>query len=462
MSDSPDGIQFSGRTDKFDLTHGSILPTILKLAWPVVATMFVHAALVITDMIWVGRLGAAPMAAITPAVFYIWILLSMMEVISAGLVAIISRHYGAKNYEKASYAASQSISYATIFSIVISVTGYILSPVFLDIIGTDAEVARLGTEYLRIRMIGTIFFFLYEVGVSIFRATGDTKTPMVLSLIAVGGNILLDPVLIFGVGPFPAMGVAGAAWATVLSVLFAVLGLTYYLFKGKLTIDLRISDVLKLDYMLLGRMLRIGLPISLNNILFSVVYIFINMLTADYGTEAIASLGIGNRIESISYMVCVGFSVAVATMVGQNLGAGKPERAERAVWVTFGITAVFTGIISICFVVIPGLITRAFVSDPLVVDHTSDYLRILALSQVFMAALIVFEGAFSGAGDTLPPMIVGIPAAVMRLPIAYVLCKLLDVGVNGVWWAITSTTIVSAVVLVIWFRRGKWKEREIE
>ncbi len=462
MSEITEGIQLSGRTDKFDLTHGPILPTVLKLAWPVVATMFVHTAFIVTDMIWVGRLGATPMAAVISAVFYIWILFSIAEIVTAGLVAIVARHYGAKRYDRASFAASQSVGYAAIFSVVITTAGYLSAPLLIDFMGTEPDVARLGTEYLQIRLLGTLFFFWYEVGVSVFRATGDTRTPMLLSLLAVGGNIVLDPVLIFGVGPIPSMGVAGAAWATVISMSLAVVGLAFYLLKGKLTIDLRFDQAVKLDFKVLRQMVKIGLPISLNGILFSVVYIFMNKITASFGTEAVAALGVGNRSEAISYMICFGFSVAVATMVGQNLGAGKPERAERAVWVTFGITAAITGVVSILFVVIPELITRAFVSDPMVIDHASDYLRILALSQVFMAALIVLEGAFSGAGDTLPPMVIGVPAAVMRLPIAYVLCYVLDVGVNGVWWAITSTTIVSAVVLVFWFRRGKWKEREIE
>jgi len=268
-------------------------------------------------------------------------------------------------------------------------------------------------------------------------------------------------VLIFGWGPFPRMGVEGAALATVITNAFAVVGFVYYLIRGKLTLTLKMLDMLKFDFVLFWQMTKIGLPISLNGILFSVVYVFMNKITASYGTEAIAALGVGNRSEAISCLICFGISVAVATMVGQNLGAGKPDRAEKSVYIALLISIVITGVISILFLAIPGLITRAFISNELVVEYSSDYLRILALSQVFMALLIVLEGAFSGAGDTMPPMLIGIPAAILRLPIAYVLCFMLNVGVNGVWWAITTTTILSAVVLLFWFRKGRWKLREI-
>ena len=453
--------QIKGRDNKIDLISGSIPTTILKLAWPVVATMFVHTAFLITDMIWVGRLGAAPMAAVISSTFFIWILFSLAEIITAGLVAVVSRHYGARKYDRASYTASQAIGFSLLLSVLITVIGCLFTPTFFKYVGTEPDVTAVGIEYLEIRFIGTIFVFLYEVGTAIFRSTGDTKTPMTLSIIAVGGNIILDPCLIFGLGPFPELGVAGAAIATVISMAGAVIGFAFYLFRGKLTLDLRFSDSMKPDLKLIWQMVKIGLPLSLNGILFSVVYIFINKITASFGTEAIAALGVGNRSEAFSYMICFGFAVAVSTIVGQNLGANRKDRAERAVWITVGITAVITAVMAAAFILIPGLITRIFISDQVVIDISSDYLRILALSQVFMAVTIVLEGAFSGAGDTMPPMIVGIPAALARLPIAYLLCFTLDVGVNGVWWAITITTIISGTVLAFWFKKGKWKNREI-
>jgi len=462
MSGTPEEVLIKGSGGRIDLTSGGILGTLIKLAWPVVAAMFVHTAFLITDMIWLGRLGASEMASVISSMFFIWILFSIAEIVTAGLVAIVSRHYGAKEYGKASYAASQAIGYSVMLSIVITVIGYTFAPEFLTFMGTDPDVTAFGVDYLRVRYLGTILLFWYEAGTSIFRATGDTRRPMIISIVAVAGNIILDPCFIFGIGPIPAMGVKGAAIATVVSTLLAVAGLLTYILNGKLTIDLRIKDIVKTNSKLLWQMVRIGLPLSVNGVLFSVVYVFITKITASFGTVAIAALGVGNRCEAISYMICFGFSVAVSTMVGQNLGAKKPDRAEKTVWIALGITGAITAVVSALFLLIPGLITKAFIADATVIEISKDYLMILAISQVFMAAEIVLEGAFSGAGNTLPPMIVGIPGSLIRLPIAYLLCFTLGVGVNGVWWAITLTTIVKGIILVIWFKRGSWKLQEIE
>lgn len=462
MAQSPEEVLIEGSVDRIDLITGGILGTLIKLAWPVVATMFVHTAFLITDMMWLGRLGAAEMASVISSMFFIWILFSIAEIVTAGLVAIVSRHYGAKEYGKASYAASQAIGYAVMLSIIITAIGYIFAPAFLRFMGTEQDVAAFGVDYMRVRYLGTILLFWYEAGSSIFRATGDTRRPMIVSLVAVVANIILDPCFIFGMGPFPAMGVKGAAIATVVSTLLAVIGLLIYILSGKLTIDIRIRDVVRTNSKLLWQMVKIGLPLSINGVLFSVVYVFITKITAAFGTNAIAALGVGNRCEALSYMVCFGFSVAVATMVGQNLGAKRPDRSERSVWIALGITGGITAAVSVLFLAIPGLITKAFISDAQVIEISRDYLMILALSQVFMAAEIILEGAFSGAGNTVPPMIVGIPGSLLRLPIAYLLCFTLGVGVNGVWWAITLTTIVKGIILLIWFRRGHWKLKELE
>jgi putative MATE family efflux protein len=261
MSDTLEDYQVRGQEEKIDLTTKPILQTLVKLAWPVVATMFVHTAFLVTDMIWVGRLGASEMAAVISSAFFIWILFSSADIVTAGLVAIMARHYGAKRYDKASYAASQAIGFSLLLSVAISFIGYAFTPAFLRFIGTEPDVTQFGIEYLRIRFIGTVFLLWYQVGISIFRATGDTKTPLILSIIAVGGNIVLDPCLIFGLGPFPELGVAGAAIATVITMAMAVIGLVIYLIRGRLTLDLKLLELLKPDFKLIGQMVKIGLHI---------------------------------------------------------------------------------------------------------------------------------------------------------------------------------------------------------
>jgi putative MATE family efflux protein len=284
-------------------------------------------------------------------------------------------------------------------------------------------------------------------------------------MLVIGGslalNIILDPLLIFGWGPFPRLETDGAALASVFSQGIGSLLFVFLIIRGKLACRFSLLPKWDLDFSMVWRILRIGIPASSAWILFSVVYLFINKIVALFGTEAIAALGIGNRMESISFLTCIGFSTAASTLVGQNLGAGKPERSAQAARQTAGITVMVTGLVALTFFAFPRQIASFFISDPRVVEIAIGYLRILALSQMFMALEIVFEGGFAGAGNTVPPMIVSIAGSAARIPLAYLLAVHWGIGINGVWLAITSTTIVKGVVLSFWFRRGRWKTKRI-
>ncbi|MCP4705151.1 MAG: hypothetical protein GY865_11115 [candidate division Zixibacteria bacterium] len=199
----------------------------------------------------------------------------------------------------------------------------------------------------------------------------------------------------------------------------------------------------------------------MQSITFIIVYWFIIQIVHNYGDVAGAAMGLGNRMESMSYLIAFGFSMAASTLVGQNLGAGKPERAAKCAWGTMKLVILETSIVSILFITIPDSIAGLFSSDPEVIKIAADYLFILGLSQVFMGIEIVLEGAFSGAGDTLPPMIVSIPGSIARLPLAYYFCFVLDIGINGVWWSLTITSLIKTVVLLFWFKQGKWKKKKI-
>ncbi len=444
-----------------NITEGSITRQIFRLAWPAVGAMFLRTANSIADAMWVGRLGASEMASVISSMFVLWILFSVFEIVWTGAVAVISRFYGARQTDKVAHAARQAVLLAVVGSIAVGVGGFFGSGTTFDIMETAADVKGFGTVYLQIAFAATFFIVVDELLASIFRATGDTRTPLIISSIGIILNICLDPVLIFGWGPFPAMGVAGAAIATVVSY---IVGFFLYLFairRGKLTFDFNFTKKLRPDFTMLLQMVRIGLPLATAGVVFSVVYMFMNRITTSFGTEAVAALGIGNRLESVSFLICFGFSLAVSTLVGQNLGARKPDRAAKSTWYTLGYAASFTAIISVIFATIPRLISRAFIDDPAVADIAVDYLMILAISQTFMAAEIVLEGAFSGAGDTMPAMIVSIAGSIARYPLAYYIAFNLDVGVNGVWWAITLTTVVKGMILMYWFSRGKWKLKEV-
>jgi putative MATE family efflux protein len=444
------------------ITQGSIPKTFFILAGPAIATMSMEFILHLTDMIWVGRIGGpVPVAIVTSSMFSLWIVWSLISVLTVGTVAIVSRYFGAKDYGYASYASSQAVGLGLITGVLVTIIGVTAAPLAFMIMSTSPEVTAGGVIYLRIQFSAALLFIMVQVVGSIFRATGDTKTPMLVSFVAVGINIILDPILIFGWGPFPRMETTGAALASAVAITMAGLVYLIVLRTGKLSIDLNLSAIKKPDIRLGWRITKIGMPLSIAGVLFSLVYFFINRIATEFGDVAVAALGIGNRCESISYLICFGASQATATMVGQNLGAGKPDRAEKSGWLSLFYTGIFTGIIMILFLTIPETIARIFIDDMRVIPNVKNYLIIIGISQIFMASEIVMEGAFSGAGDTLPPMLVGISWSLLRIPLAYILSFPLGFGVDGIWWVISGTSIIKGIIIAAWFRRGKWKLKNV-
>nr|MBN2278007.1 MATE family efflux transporter [candidate division Zixibacteria bacterium] len=444
-----------------NITDGPILPTVIRLAWPVVASTALEFALQITDYFWVGFLGTPEQDAITTSMIVTWTLFAVGAVIVIGLTALVSRAIGAGKPDEASFFARQGVLMAVGIGAALSILGLCLTPKILMFMKAGDRVVALGIPYLRIFFGGMVFLFINESLGSIFRASGDTKAPMIALSTGTLLNLVLDPLLIFGWGPFPAMGVAGAATATILSVMVSFSIYVIMIVRGRLEFPLgkwyRTRPVPKA----MLKIINIGLPISTQNIVFVTVYWFIIQIVHHYGTTAGAAMGIGNRMESLSYLTTFAFSIAASTMVGQNLGAGKPDRASRAAWTTVGLVVAETFVISICFLTIPHLIARVFSSDPEAIAIAVDYLKILGLSQIFMGIEIVLEGAFSGAGNTLPPMSVSIPGSIARLPLAYFLCFTLDIGVNGVWWTLTITSLFKALILAAWFKKGNWKKKKL-
>jgi putative MATE family efflux protein len=451
----------NSKTKKVDLTTGSITRSIFYLAGPAVGTMFLETAFSLANIFWVGKLGAVSLAAVISSTILIWINYSLAGTISVGVTALVARSVGAKDFNQASSVSRQGYLFAIFFAITLSILGVLFSRLAFVLMGTEPEVTHLGVRYLRIIFSGAVFFFLIDVLGATFRASGDTKTPMLVTMGSVGLNIILDPFLIFGWGPFPRLGTDGAAIASIFSQGIASLLFILLIIRGKLAFKFSLLPKFYLNPSMIWRILRIGIPASTAGILFSLVYLFINKIVALFGTEAIAALGIGNRMESVSFLTCFGFSIAASTLVGQNLGAGKPERSARCAWQTAGIVVLITGFVGTMFFTFPKHIASFFISDPKVVTIGIGYLRILALSQIFMALEIVFEGAFAGAGNTIPPMLVSIPGSLARIPLAYLLAVHWGIGINGVWWAITLTSIAKGIVLTYWFSRGRWKNRNI-
>jgi putative MATE family efflux protein len=445
-----------------DWTQGPILRNVFGLAWPSVLSMILLTAFSITDAFFLGYLGTVPLAAAISAIFVVWMIFSVVQIITTGTTAIVARHVGEGRHVDAAQAASHSLWWGVGLAALLTVVGHYIAPPVFGLMNTSPEVTHEGVRFLRTMFYGSVFLLLKEVFGAVFQATGDTRRPLIVNTIAVTLNIILDPLLIFGQFGFPRLETMGAALATVISYAAASVLYAAYIRAGRLRIPMTLAVPRRPDFGLLKRLVKIGLPLSIGDIIFCTVYLFLNEIVAGYGAFAIAALGIGNRLESINYMISHGFGVAAATLVGQNLGAGHPDRAAKSAWYTTAIVVVWTGLCGLAFVLFRDELGSVFLQDAAARGALNDYLILLGSTQLFMGVEIVLYFAFAGAGHTLPPALISVPGAVLRIPIAWWMGETLGLGLAGVWWAITLTMVLKGVALAVMFRMNRWQSQKVE
>lgn len=430
---------------------------ILTLAIPAVLQTVVRSLFTIVDAFWVGKMGSVELAAITVATFLVWGILALGEMIATGTNSLIAQTTGAKNPEISKKIASANIVNTFFHTVSISVLLIPMLPLFFYITNLNPEQSKLAGEYLVTLLIGFPCITLLSTVSAVFRGYGDTKTPFYLLVFAIVLNVFLAPLFIFGVNGFLAYGLAGAAVSTLLSYLISfIFG---YLFLRKKDLIDKITHY-RFNFNILKETLRIGLPVSLNGIAFSLIYIFVSRFVADFGTVGFASLGIGHRSESLAYQITVGFGLASTILVGQNMGAGNIKRAERLAWKIFGVASAVIILYSVGLFVFSEEIAGFFISDNEVIKTASIYNKIAAMVQIFSAMEVIFGGAFAGAGDTLPTAVIGFPLNFLRIPLAPVLASVW--GLNGIWIAICATVVLKGIITVIWFNTGRWKTRKLK
>jgi putative MATE family efflux protein len=405
-------------------------------------------------MFWVGRgLGSAALAGVGTASFVVWAILSLAEMPSVGLTAVASRRWGEQDDQGAKEAGYQALGLAILAAVVVGVGGLLtLGPMFV-LMDTPPEVTIHGTNYLLIWLAGAPIVFAYFAMDATFRAAGDTRTPLRILLVALALNALLDPLLILGLGPFPALGTAGAALATVLTRTGSML-IGYALLRKR-----RLICRTRLSASLMRKIAWIGLPVSAGGVAFSLIYILLTRITSQFGTAGLAALGVGHKIESLSFLACIGFGIAAATAVGQNLGAGQPERAIEAGRAALKDALIMMSVIGAAFLIFPEQLMLLFTTDPAIVEAGVAYLRIVAVAQLFMAFELVLQIAMEGAGYTILPMVSGITLTSLRLPLALWLRG--PLGLAGIWWAISVTAIARGAVMVVIWRSGTWRRHEV-
>ncbi|RKX27071.1 MAG: hypothetical protein DRP47_07120, partial [Candidatus Zixiibacteriota bacterium] len=296
------------QTDK--ITSGPITRTIFSLSIPVVLNMFMEFAMTITDYFWVGKLGSSAQDAVTSSMVVIWTVFAFISIICIGVTALVARYIGAGDTARAAHYARQGFNMAVGIGLIFSVSGIVLTPLMLDFMDTSINTTIQAVPYLRLSFAIAVFFFILDTIYATFRAAGDTKTPTKVGIVTVLINMALDPLFIFGLGPVPAMGVTGAALATGISVFIGVVWITLRMLRGGLGFDIGRVFRTKPFFGDMAKIVRIGLPIASQQLVFVVVYWFLIKIVHEYGEVAAAAMGIGNRMESFSYLTCYGFSIA--------------------------------------------------------------------------------------------------------------------------------------------------------
>ncbi len=441
-----------------DLTTLPLSQSIVNLAGPAMASMLLLIVFNLIDIWWVGKLGPDALAGVSAASFIYWALQSVGTLISTGVTAMVARFVGAKNPEQASQVARQGILLAVFVAFLFAITGLLFSPDIFEAMGLENSVLVSANQYMLYIYIGLVFIYWVYALDAVFRGMGDTKTPLKIMIIGLTLNSILDPLFIFGYGPFPAFGAGGAALATVVSHLIGAILCFLILQKRRVPIYIKNPGI---SLNLMWRISKIGAPIAFSGVMFSMSYLFLTNMISQYGSDAIAALGLGHRIEGLAYFSAVGFAVAAEALVGQNLGAQHPHRAEKAAWLSVLYIGLLLLVISMLFLLFPEPIFRLFTDDPNIIKHGKTYLRIIAVFELFMGVEIVLEGAFSGAGNSLPPMFVIVPITWARIPLGVLLADYLYMQTSGIWWAISITTAIKGIILALWFKKGRWKEKKV-
>ena len=445
------------------LTEGPILTSLVRLSGPIVATNLLQTAYQWIDTIWVGRVGATAVAAVSLSFPIMFLLISLGIGLGIAGTVLVAQHKGRGDRSTVDHVAAQTMVAIVAASVVIMLVGYALTPQLIALMNPPSEIYPDAVAYLQVIFGGMVFLFAYFVFQSLMRGVGDVRTPFLLVLGTVIFNSVLDPFLILGWGPFPAMGVSGAALATIISQgIAAVIGLAL-LASGRYEIHVRWREHLRLDWPLIRRMFALGLPASVEQSTRALGLVAMTFLVASFDTTTVAAYGIGGRVLSFVIIPALGLAMATTTLVGQNVGAGKLDRAERITVLSGQIGFVALSGVGVLFFLLAEPTARLFIpNDPDVIDVTVEFLRVMALSFGFVGVQQVISGAFRGAGDTKAAMLLAIVLLwVLQFPMAFVLSKLTALGAWGLWWSFPISNVVATVVAYAWFARGAWKGKRV-
>ena len=444
-----------------EYTTGSMKRAIFLLSVPMVLEMIMESLFAVVDVFFVSRIGVNAVATIglTESVFML--IISMAFGLSMAATAMVARRIGEKDPEEASMAGAQAIIVGILISLVTGIAGWIWAPDILALMGGDPELVREGTMYTRIMLGGNFTIMLLFLLNAIYRGAGDASMAMRSLWIANGINIILDPCLIFGLGPFPELGLTGAAVATNIGRGIGVLFQLYYLFRGKRIIHFYARHFV-IRFKVILKQINVAAGGTGQFLIASASWIVLMRYIADFGSEALAGYTIAIRIIIFTILPSWGMANAAATLVGQNLGAEQPERAERSVWLTAKYNFIFLLAIAVVFIIFAPSLISIFHTAPEVNRIGVMSLRIICLGYGFYAYGMVVAQAFNGAGDTRTPTWINLIAFWgIEIPLAYLLAFTFNFGPAGIFASVAIAESAMALIAILVFRRGKWKAVKI-
>ncbi len=444
-----------------DYTTGSLNRAILLLAVPMVLEMVLESLFAVVDVFWVGRLGANAVATVGLTESLLSLVFAVGIGLSLSTTAMVARRIGEKDPEGAAVAGVQAIVLGLITSVVIGIPCFIYAPQLLRLMGASEEIVATGSGYARIALGGSGAILMLFLNNAIFRGAGDAAIAMRLLWVSNIINLVLDPCLIFGWGPFPKLGVTGAALATFTGRSIGVAYQFYRLLRGSERIRI-LTRQIRVDFKVLLRLVRVSLTGILQFAIAHTSWIGLVRIVSIFGASALAGYTIAIRIVVFVILPSWGLSNAAATLVGQNLGAKKPERAEQAVWRTGFYNMIFLGSVGVFFVFFAEPVVRLFTQDAAVIPLAAKCLRIISYGNIGYAYAMVMLQAFNGAGDTITPTIVNFFGFwLLEIPLAYWLAIPMRLESNGAYYAIVVAECSIAAASAVLFKRGKWKTQKI-
>ena len=444
-----------------DFTAGSLNRAILLLAIPMVLEMVLESLFAVVDVFWVGRLGSDAVATVGLTESLLSLVFAVGLGLSLSTTAMVARRIGEKDPPGAAVAGVQAIALGLAISALMGIPCFFYAPQLLRLMGASPQIVAVGSGYARIALGGSGAIMMLFLNNAIFRGAGDAAIAMRLLWVSNIINLVLDPCLIFGWGPFPKLGVTGAALATFTGRSIGVLYQFYRLLRGSERIRI-LRQQIRLNFSVLWRLLRVSFTGILQFAVAHVGWIGLIRIVSIFGSAALAGYTIAIRIVIFVILPSWGLSNAAATLVGQNLGAKQPDRAEKSVWRTGFYNMLFLGGIGVVFIIFAEPIVRLFTHDPEVLPFAASCLRILSFGNVAWAYGMVMLQAFNGAGDTITPTLVNFVGFwLLEIPLAYFLAIPVGMHSNGVFLSIVIAEAFIAVVSVILFKRGRWKRQQI-